>query len=149
MVYMPCYALMLLLNDTRYPFPSISLYISTSTRNPFFTRSASSRALFLFRDDLLHNFRLIYALVTKYSVVLKRCRSSKLQYYQKMRSKFEKSSKNIKTVKFDKITASTKNIILFLNVTFEIWKIFQFKSLFTPRCNWTSIFKKINIFRLL
>ncbi len=128
---------------------SIYLYISTSTLNPFFKGCASSRALFLLGDDFLHIFRLISALVTKYSVVLKRCRSSKLQYYQKMRSKFEKSSKNIKkNVKFDKITTSTKNIILFLNVTFEIWKIFQFKSLFTPRCNWTSIFKKIYIFRL-
>ncbi len=56
-----------------------------------------------------------------------------------MRSKFEKFAKNIKTVKFDNIMNSTKNIIFFLNVTFEIWKIFQFKSIFTPSCNSTLI----------
>ena len=127
---------------------SIYLYINTSTLNPFFKGSASSRALFLFRDDLLHNFQLIYALVTKYSVVLKRCRSSKLQYYQKMRSKIEKSTKNTKNVKIDKIMTSTKHILFFRNVTFEIWKIYHFLSIFTGQCISTLIFTKIHIFRL-
>ena len=111
---------------------SLYLYVSTSTLNRFFKGCAFSRALFLLRDDLLHHFQLIYALLTKYSVVLKRCRSSKLQYYQKMKSKFEKSTKNTKNVKIDKIMTSTKNILFFRNVTFEIWKNFQFKSIFTP-----------------
>ena len=131
MVYMPCLTLMLLLNDARYPFLYISLYKHIHSE-PFFEGVRVLARLIPFGWWFITHFSVNMCFDDKVLGGTQKMQVIKVTILSKNEVKIWKIHNNTKKVKIDKIMTSTKNILFFRNVTFEIWKISQFKSIFTP-----------------